>query len=107
MSANTREQTDGNGTIQEVDFGDVSIGVISYVADSDGASVIEIEGAGRLRVYVNEGVVFDQGTEESGPHGECGYLFRHEEHSGLHRCTLRSGHGSQRHACRCGAEAIG
>jgi len=84
--------------------------IVTYRSNIDGAVVVEIEtgaGIGRLRVYVNDGPVFDQEPEEPGPHGTCGYVWREEGISpateGHHRCTLRSGHSSPRHYCsRCG-----
>jgi hypothetical protein len=111
MSSDTRERS-SDGTGEWHDPQETPVSIVTYVSELDGATVVEVETGphtGRLRVYVGEGVVFDQKAEEPGPHGTCGYVWRENDVSppveGHHRCTLRSGHGSQRHYCSsCGAE---
>lgn len=121
MSSDTRERP-VSGSVEanplDVDIHDPgnvldAVGqVVTYRSDIDGAVVVEIEtgaGIGRLRVYVNDGPIFDQKSEEPGPHGTCGFVWRENDISpateGHHRCTLRSGHRSVQHYCStCGAE---
>lgn len=71
--------------------------VTTGTSDTDGATVVDIStpaGGGQLRVYVNEGVVFDQSPEEHGPHGQCGHMWRDDE---PHRCTIVGPH--RQHRC--------
>jgi hypothetical protein len=96
VSSDTHERPE-SGSITEASFGDVGVDVVAYASERDGAAVIEIEGAGRLRVLVNEGVVFDQDTEEFNVHGECGYVFRTA--SGAHRCGIAGVHLGRPHVC--------
>lgn len=107
MSSETSERP-VSGTIEVVGFSDVpGVEVTTYLSDLDGASVIEIDtqvGVGQVRVYVNEGAVFDQDPEEPGPHGECGFVFRVAGKS--HRCVTVGLHQpGHRHRCGCGEEA--
>jgi hypothetical protein len=103
VSSDTRESHD-EATYTPLLDGSEQIGeLVMYVSELDGATVVEVQtgaGIGRLRVYVNDGAIFDQSPEERGPHGECGYAFRTA--SGAHRCGARGAHSI--HFCRhCGA----
>ena len=62
MSSDTQQRiSDGSG--EWFDPEHVPVGLVTYISELDGATVVEIEtgeATGRLRVYVNEGVIFDQ-----------------------------------------------
>jgi hypothetical protein len=109
VSSDTRERPE-SGSIEETSFGDVKIDVTTYISEMDGATVVEIDTSahrGRLRVYVNEGPVFDQDPEEHGPHGECGYMFQ-DKGGELHRCVKVGPHypTDATHRCRCGVVVV-
>lgn len=102
MSSDTRERPD-SGSIENHDPAEAPVSLVTYVSDIDGATVVEIETGeftGHLRVYVNEGVIFDQNPEEHGPCGECGAVFRTA--SGAHRCGVHGPHPGRPHVCRDG-----
>lgn len=55
MSSGTIERPE-SGTIEEVSFGDAGVDATTYIADGDGAVIVEIETRGvnePIRVYVN------------------------------------------------------
>jgi hypothetical protein len=98
VSSDTRERPE-SGSIESEEL--EHLGVTTYISEMDGATVVEIDTSavrGRLRVYVNEGVVFDQDPEEHGPHGECGYVFRSGDRA--HRCGVMGAHPGRPHVCR-------
>lgn len=108
MSSDTRERPE-SGSIEEVPLSEVVIDLTTYVSDLDGATVVEIGTSmlptpRRLRVYVNEGVVFDQDPEQPGPHGECGYTWHTA--TGPHRCGVIGRHPGRSHVCR-GCQILG
>lgn len=104
MSSDTREPHDEAVYAPLLHVSEKIGELVMYVSELDGATVVELQtsaGLSHLRVYVNDGPVFDQDPEERGPHGECGYVFRTA--SGAHRCGVRGEHSV--HRCReCGAD---
>ena len=101
MSSDTQQRiSDGSG--EWFDPEHVPVSLVTYISATDGVTVVEVETGpttGRLRVYVNDGPVFDQDPEQHGPHGECGYMFQ-DEAGECHRCDVVGTH--QTHWCMCG-----
>lgn len=103
MSSDTHERPE-SGSIESEELSHLE--VTTYVSLLDGATVVEIDtsaGAGRVRVYVNDGPVFDQESEQFGPHGRCTCVW-HDDAGANHGCDRIGPH--QQHVCGCGSHYV-
>jgi hypothetical protein len=104
VSSETNERPE-SGSIESEEAQHLEL--TTYVSPRDGATVVEIGTSavkGRLRVYVNDGPVFDQDPEDHGPHGECGLMFQDPD-GARHRCVKVGSHYPA-HRCRCGVVEV-